>query len=338
MFKKFSSLFTLLFSLALLAKPVQVITSIAPPEVTLPAGSKVKFIGRITSGDNLPEGAKVLYEEIVDGITKNKGFAAVDEEISLEKQLNEPGHYLVRLQLVDAAGKPVQINGKKIMDGRGVMTSPEKIQPSAPRPADFDAFWDGRRAMLDAVPVKELERRDVSSAPNSLLVAYDVKVACAGSKPLSGILTMPRNATPRSLPAFVFFQGAGVSSAVSFGGYGKAAMTFMVNAHGIDNLRDKSYYRDLDRGALKQYAHFNKDDREKIYFHDMFLRVMRALDYVKSLPQWNGRILVVRGGSQGGAQAVVAAAMDPQVTMMIAEVPAMCDHNGFRAKPIRRCG
>ena len=56
---------------------------------------------------------------------------------------------------------------------------------------------------------------------------------------------------------------------------------------------------------------------------------MRSLDYVKSLPEWNGKVLIVKGGSQGGAQSIVAAALDNNVTMMIAEVPAMCDHSAF---------
>ena len=55
---------------------------------------------------------------------------------------------------------------------------------------------------------------------------------------------------------------------------------------------------------------------------------MRALDYVKTLPEWNGRDLIVRGRSQGAAQALAAAALDPDVSMCLAELPALCDHGG----------
>ncbi len=70
----------------------------------------------------------------------------------------------------------------------------------------------------------------------------------------------------------------------------------------------------------------------------MYLRVMRALDYVKSLPEWDGKNLVVVGGSQGGAQSIVAAALDQQVTLCLAGVPALSEHSGSLAQPQRQPG
>ncbi len=39
----------------------------------------------------------------------------------------------------------------------------------------------------------------------------------------------------------------------------------------------------------------------------MFLRMERAIDFLASQPEWDGRILIVTGSSQGGGQAIVAA-------------------------------
>lgn len=69
-------------------------------------------------------------------------------------------------------------------------------------------------------------------------------------------------------------------------------------------------------------------NRNESYFKGMFLRVMRALDYVKTRPEWDGKTLIVWGGSQGGGQAIAAAALDPQVTLCVANVPAIGDHGG----------
>jgi len=60
----------------------------------------------------------------------------------------------------------------------------------------------------------------------------------------------------------------------------------------------------------------------------MSLRVMRALQYVKTLPQWNGKDLLVSGGSQGGLQTIWAAALDSDVTEADAVVPWGCDIGG----------
>jgi cephalosporin-C deacetylase-like acetyl esterase len=60
----------------------------------------------------------------------------------------------------------------------------------------------------------------------------------------------------------------------------------------------------------------------------MFLRLVRALDFLTAQPEWDGRTVVVHGGSQGGAQSIVAAGLDSRVTFFAAGVPAMCDHTG----------
>ena len=63
----------------------------------------------------------------------------------------------------------------------------------------------------------------------------------------------------------------------------------------------------------------------------MFLRLVRAIDFLTSQPEWDGRTVVVSGSSQGGAQAIAAAGLDPRVTFFAAGVPAMCDHTGSLA-------
>jgi cephalosporin-C deacetylase-like acetyl esterase len=60
----------------------------------------------------------------------------------------------------------------------------------------------------------------------------------------------------------------------------------------------------------------------------MFLRLVRAIDFLTAQPEWDGRTLVVHGSSQGGAQSIVAAGLDPRVSFFAAGVPAMCDHTG----------
>jgi cephalosporin-C deacetylase len=60
----------------------------------------------------------------------------------------------------------------------------------------------------------------------------------------------------------------------------------------------------------------------------MFLRVVRALDFLTSQPEWDGRTLIVYGTSQGGAQSLAGAALDDRVSFFVAGVPAMCDHTG----------
>lgn len=61
----------------------------------------------------------------------------------------------------------------------------------------------------------------------------------------------------------------------------------------------------------------------------MALRVMRSLEFVKTLPQWDGRTLIANGGSQGGLQTVWAAGLDHDVTLARPDIPWCSDLGGI---------
>ena len=46
---------------------------------------------------------------------------------------------------------------------------------------------------------------------------------------------------------------------------------------------------------------------------------LRANDFLVSLSKWDGRNLVVTGGSQGGALTITTAGLDPRVTALALE-------------------
>ena len=235
-------------------------------------------------------------------------------------------------QLAQVRGKMVE---QTVSGGIGTMVEPEKLFPPMKEPDDFDAFWDKVKKELAAVPMKELEK---VSVPNAKAKVYDVKIACAGGKPVSGYLCVPLNAKPKSCPAIVSFHGAGVHSSFKTVTMAmRGLISLDINAHGIvngkpqkfyDDLRKNYYYAKLDKDRPGRYAHWYKDDREKYYFKGMYMRLMRALEYIKSQPEWDGKHLIVTGASQGGAQVLAACGLDHDITFARAGVPAMCDHSG----------
>ena len=84
-------------------------------------------------------------------------------------------------------------------------------------------------------------------------------------------------------------------------------------------------------GDLRDYRTRGRESRETIYFRGMFLRLVRAIDFLTAQPEWDGKTVVVFGSSQGGFQAIVAAGLDARVTFLAAGVPAGCDHTGITA-------
>jgi cephalosporin-C deacetylase-like acetyl esterase len=60
--------------------------------------------------------------------------------------------------------------------------------------------------------------------------------------------------------------------------------------------------------------------------------MVRWTDFLCSLPEWDGKNLAVQGGSQGGALALVTAALDKRVTACCVNHPALTDMAGYAEK------
>ncbi len=244
------------------------------------------------------------------------------EPIHVKGVLPEPGFLRCQVKVTPPHGPP-------LIAVAAAAVSPEMIQPSLPAPDDFDEFWALQKKRLAQVPATA-EVTPVES-PDENIEAFDVQVACLGPTPVSGYLARPKNAAPKSLPAILYVHGAGVRSS-SLGSAVEGAQMGMlaldINAHGIPNGRPAKYYRDLAAGKLKNYRHDGRDSRDTSYFLGMYLRLMRAMDFLTAQPEWDGKILIVSGHSQGGGQSLVAAGLEPRVTAIAVGVPAMCDHSG----------
>ena len=50
----------------------------------------------------------------------------------------------------------------------------------------------------------------------------------------------------------------------------------------------------------------------------VYLRLVRCIDLLTSLPEWDGRNVIAAGGSQGGALALIATALDNRITHCVA--------------------
>jgi len=81
--------------------------------------------------------------------------------------------------------------------------------------------------------------------------------------------------------------------------------------------------------APRDYASLGNSSRETSYFLNMYLRDTRALDYIQSRPDWDGKTIVIMGMSMGGQQSFATAGLNPdRVTAMIVNVPAGADFSG----------
>ena len=248
------------------------------------------------------------------------------EPISLERpvrvrtSLARPGFVHLSAS-VSALPTPVE-NSPLLQFEGGAGADIASLTPSATRPDDFDAFWARQRALLDAVPLApELHRLGGAFFPAGAripdsLAMFRVKIPCAGPRPVTGLLAVPK--APGKYPARVVFDGYSKVPTQAHRMMTEGVVTLHINAHGYELFQDQAYYDAFFAPIERRFGYAldpeENRDPETAYFRGMALRVMRAFDFVKTIPEWNGRDLIASGGSQGGLQAVWAASLVPGIT------------------------
>ena len=206
----------------------------------------------------------------------------------------------------------------------GAAVAPTGLKPVLPKPADFDAFWKRQVDDLRRIPMNPNLTPGESYKPE---VEYStIRMDGPHGTGVYGALAKPK--APGKYPAIAVFQWASppypLQKPWSIEPASKGFIVLNVEPHDVLPNEPPAYYAALPE-TLKNYSAVGRDDRERSAFVDMYLRDVRALDYLRSRPDWDGRTLVVMGGSMGGQQSLAAAGLVPQVTHLIVEEPAGCD-------------
>lgn len=100
-----------------------------------------------------------------------------------------------------------------------------------------------------------------------------------------------------------------------------------VEPHDVPPDKPRDFYDALPQ-EMKNYAYQGIENRDSNYFRAMYLRGYRAVDYITHRPDWNGKTIILTGGSMGGQQSLCVAGLHPKVTHIIIEEPAGCDLGG----------
>ena len=311
--------------------PIKIVARAERADALYHQGEPVRFNITVTDSGK-PAVGVVEWAILKDGLpTEQKGKAElVDGKAVANGTLGEPGFLQVRaVYRPDAKAKAASVVGLG-----GAAIDPTEIKRSLPVPDDFDAFWDGMKKKLAAVPI---EPKLVSvKSPVKDVESFDVTAPALGIQ-ISGYMSKPVGAKPKSLPIILTVHGAGVSDSSLGGSASWASKGFLamdMNAHGLPNGKPKQFYADLYAGPMNPYRYEFRNDREKAYFTGMMLRLIRGIDVLAAQPEWDGKRVIVYGSSQGGYQAIAAAGLDARVTFFAAGVPAGCDPSGMMASRI----
>jgi cephalosporin-C deacetylase len=300
---------------------------IAPDHLdwTYKLNEEAKFSVQVLKYGNLVENVTIDYETGPEAWpdVKKEGVVLKNGKTEFSGTMKVPGFYRVRVWAV--------ADGKRYEGLATAGFEPEKIQPTVKDPADFDAFWsnaisEARKINLD--PRITLMPERCTSDVNVYHISFQNEVN--GSR-IYGILAIPKN--PGKYPAILKVPGAGIRP---YAGDTRTAalglITLEIGIHGIPLNLDPQVYTDLSGGALNGYNAVKMNDRNTHYYKRVYLGCVRAVDFIFTLPEFNGTDIAVTGGSQGGALTIVTAGLDKRIKYMAALYPALCDHTGYLNK------
>lgn len=233
----------------------------------------------------------------------------------------------------------VSLDGKTYEHHIKVGFSVDKIKPYTQEPQDFRSFWQKNVEELKQVPMsytKELYKDYCTDKIDCYLVKLQIDKM---GHSMYGFLFYPKHAQPGKHPVVLCPPGAGIKTIkdpmrnkyYAENGF----VRFEVEIHGLDPRISSETFGEISRAFNDRnggYLANGLENKDIYYMKHVYVGLVRCIDFLTSLPEWDGKNVAVQGGSQGGALAIIAAGLDSRVTQCVANHPALSDMAGYAAK------
>lgn len=233
----------------------------------------------------------------------------------------------------------VSLDGKTYEHHIKVGFSVDKIKPYTQEPQDFRSFWQKNVEELKQVPMsytKELYKDYCTDKIDCYLVKLQIDNM---GHSMYGFLFYPKNAQPGKHPVVLCPPGAGIKTIkdpmrnkyYAENGF----VRFEVEIHGFDPRISSETFGEISRAFNDRnggYLANGLENKDIYYMKHVYVGLVRCIDFLTSLPEWDGKNVTVQGGSQGGALSIIAAGLDSRVTQCVANHPALSDMAGYAAK------
>jgi len=277
----------------------------------------------------MPQQVEVAYETGPDMLPATKsgrvmlknGRATIDMGT-----MKQPGFLDLRLSAT--------IDGTSTQHHVKVAFSPELLKPYTQNPSDFDAFWQQNIEEARKTPVS-VSSEPATAYTNDKVDVTLLKIRTDRRHSVYAYLMKPKDGT-KKYPVVLTPPGAGIKTIKNvMTDYAEQGLIrLMIDIHGIDpRLSDKQFQEIAAAFSGENgYLENGLDHRDNYYMKHVYVACVRAIDYLTSLPQWDGRNVFVQGGSQGGALSLITAGLDRRVTACVANHPALSDMAGYADK------
>lgn len=290
---------------------------------TYKVGEQVRFIVSVLKYGNPLKDVEIKYElmpEKMEPVKSEILFLKRSETMIKGGTMEHPGFLRCRVSAL--------VDGEEYVGLATAGFEPDKIKAVAQEPIDFKRFWDDAIAKNSEIPM-DVRMTRLPERCTEKVDVYQVSLQnyTKGSR-IYGILCKPKK--NGVYPAVLEVPGAGIRPYYGRVDLAEAGViSLQIGIHGIPVTMDPSIYHDLRYGALNGYWNMNLDNRDDYYYKRVYLGCIRAVDFINSLPDYDGINLAVTGGSQGGALTLITAGLDPRVRYLAAFYPALSDLEGY---------
>ena len=271
------------------------------------------------------------------------GNDCLDADTQGSVKTDSRGNAEIRINSPKAAGfrdckMTCSVEGKRFENHIKIGWSPEKLTPYTQMPKDFEAFW---KQVLDEQKKASELKPIVTPAPaysNEKVDCYLVKLNGGFAEAphcIYGYLSIPKR--EGKFPVLVSPPGAGVKymdpMKTQFYASEGNIIRLELEIHGINPSISVEDYKDISRSfgdhTGNGYLANGIQSRETYYMKKVYACLVRAVDYLTSLEQWDGKNVLIQGNSQGAALSIVLAALDPRITAIAIAHPALSDMAGY---------
>lgn len=219
-----------------------------------------------------------------------------------------PGFYRAQLS-VDDAEPFAEFN---------IGCDPESVVSPQDKQPDFDEFWDATLAELAAVDPKA-RLTLLPEHSNDVRRTYRVDLYSFGNTAISGVLVEP--VREGKFPVFINYMGYNSGVWYSDPSSKPDAIEFTLC------VRDQALNKPAD--STEDWVTWGLESKETYYYRGAFADVVRAVDFVASLPKADTDHIFAEGGSQGGAFTLIAASLDHRIKAAAPFVPFLSDYPDY---------
>lgn len=275
----------------------------------------------------IPQNTEISYEIGLDEMpATSRGKAQLKNgRVVIDMgTLKKPGFLDLRLKAT--------IDGTQTEHHVKVGFSPEQLKPYTKNPADFDDFWETSLEQARRTPLNV----NIEPAPqytDNQVDGFLLRLQTDNRHSIYGYLIKPKDWVTRKYPIVLTPPGAGIKTIKNVNAEyaSQGLIRLMIEIHGLNPTLSDETFQEISRtfSGENGYVENGLDDRENSYLRHVYVACVRAIDYLTTLPEWDGRNLIVQGGSQGGALSLITAALDKRVTACVANHPALSDVAGY---------